>query len=128
MDDDFNTPEAMAVLFELAGEANRGVANARQMLSALAGILGLLQRNADDYFKYKAGSAIAPIDRQGGDSAAGVSEGEIEALIAARQTARKDRNFAESDRIRDTLRGSGGYSGGRARRDNLAPLVAAWRK
>src|SRR5512135_254256 len=48
MDDDLNTPEAMAVLFDLAGEANRGDAAAAQTLRSLGGVLGLLQRGAAD--------------------------------------------------------------------------------
>jgi len=94
MDDDFNTPEALAVLFELAGEANRGDAAAAQTLRNLGGVLGLLQRDTADFM-------------QAGVSPDGMSEKEIEALIAGRQTARKERNFAESDRIRDTLIAAG---------------------
>lgn len=90
MDDDFNTAEALAVLFDLAGEANRGDAAAAQVLRNLGGVLGLLQRNTADYL-------------QAGASSAGMAEQEIEALIAARKTARLERNFAESDRIRDAL-------------------------
>ena len=90
MDDDFNTAEALAVLFDLAGEANRGDAPAAQILRSLGGVLGLLQRNTADYL-------------QAGASCAGMDEQEIEALIAARKTARLERNFAESDRIRDAL-------------------------
>ncbi len=90
MDDDFNTPEAMAVLFDLAADANRGHLQATQQLRALAGTLGLLQRDAEVFLK-------------AGTQADGMAEDEIEALIAARQAARQARNFAESDRIRDRL-------------------------
>ncbi len=94
MDDDFNTPEALAVLFDLAGAANRGDAEAASRLRALGGTLGLLQREAGEFLKAGAG-------------APGLSATEIEALIAARQAARKAKNFAESDRIRDELSAAG---------------------
>ncbi len=94
MDDDFNTPEALAVLFELAGEANRGDAGAASQLRALGGVLGLLQRPADAFLK-------------GGAGEGGMPETEIESLIAARLAARQSKNFAESDRIRGVLKSAG---------------------
>ena len=90
MDDDFNTAEALAVLFDLASEANRGDATAAQALRSLGGVLGLLQRDTAEYL-------------QAGASSEGMGEQEIDDLIAARQAARKEKNFAESDRIRDAL-------------------------
>jgi len=90
MNDDFNTPEAVAVLFDLANEVNRNrsVAAAAQLRS-LAGVLGLLQRDSDEFLR--------------GDLPAGWSVERIECLIEARAVAKKARNFAESDRIRDEL-------------------------
>jgi cysteinyl-tRNA synthetase len=96
MDDDFNTPEAIAVLFDLATEVNRGrdALLARQ-LRALGGVLGLLQRAAAAFLQG------APA------SEAGLSGAEIERLIAARNAARTARDYAESDRIRRQLADAG---------------------
>ncbi|MDN0083958.1 cysteine--tRNA ligase [Crenobacter sp. SG2305] len=96
MDDDFNTVEAMAVLFELAGEVNRthSVELAAQ-LKALGGVLGLLQRDPVAFLQ----------DGVAGE--AGLSAEAIEALIQARKDARAAKNWAESDRIRDELHNSG---------------------
>ena len=94
MDDDFNTPEALAVLFELATAANRGNVDAAQLLRNLGGVLGLLQRNSTDFLK-------------AGAVATGLSEAEIDAMIVARRAARAAKDFAESDRIRDALLAAG---------------------
>ena len=91
MDDDFNTAEAMSVLFELANEANKtGSAELASCLKALGGTLGLLQDNPQHFL-------------QSGGEEGGLSADEIEALIAQRKTARETKNWAESDRIRDLL-------------------------
>ena len=91
MDDDFNTAEAMSVLFELANEANKtGSAELAGCLKALGGTLGLLQDDPQHFL-------------QSGGGEGGLSADEIEALIAQRKTARETKNWAESDRIRDLL-------------------------
>ena len=89
MDDDFNTPEAIAVLFKLAEEVFAGSDKADLLLS-LANILGLLQRDSENYFR-----GTNPND--------GLTAEAIEALIAARNAARKAKDFAEADRIRKQL-------------------------
>jgi len=85
MDDDFNTPEAVAVLFDMASRINAGERGLAPQLRALGGLLGLLQRDPAAYF-------------QGGLDAAS-----IETLIRGREAARKRRDFAEADRIRKVL-------------------------
>ncbi|MDP2030694.1 MAG: cysteine--tRNA ligase [Thiobacillus sp.] len=94
MDDDFNTPEALAVLFDLASAANRGDVSAAHLLRKLGGVLGLLQRDTADFLK-------------AGAVAVGLSEAEIDAMIVARRAARAAKDFAESDRIRDALTAAG---------------------
>ncbi len=102
MDDDFNTPEAIAVLFDLAAEVNRNHDSAlAAQLKALAGVLGLLQRDAVAFLQTEVGSAAGQ-EGQGGLSAA-----QIEEKIAARIAAKKAKNFAESDRLRDELKAAG---------------------
>jgi cysteinyl-tRNA synthetase len=96
MNDDFGTSEALAVLFDLANLVNRdndpGIAH---QLRALGGVLGLLQRDAQVFLQ----AAPAAAD--------GLANEAIEALIVARVEAKKARNFAESDRIRDELKAAG---------------------
>jgi cysteinyl-tRNA synthetase len=96
MDEDLNTAMALAVLFDLAAEVNRSgdVATART-LKALGGVLGILQQPPTAYL-------------QGGAAgAAGLDAQAIEAMIVARADAKKARNFAEADRIRDVLAAQG---------------------
>jgi cysteinyl-tRNA synthetase len=91
MDDDFNTPEAVAVLFDLANEVNRTQsAQAAAQLKALAGVLGLLQRDPHVFL-------------QGSASEGGLDDATINAQIEARIAAKKAKNFAEADRIRKEL-------------------------
>ena len=98
MDDDFNTPEAVAVLFEMANELNRTRSpELAAQLRALAGVLGLLGRDSDEFLKATAGGA-----EKGGLEAA-----DIDALIEARTTAKKSKNFTEADRIRKQLTDAG---------------------
>jgi len=92
MNEDFNTPEAVAVLFELAGDINRtkSVAQASLMRS-LGAVLGLLQQSPRTYLQ--AGS--------------GVDDGAVQALINARAAAKASRDFKEADRIRAELTAMG---------------------
>ncbi|SDN13220.1 cysteinyl-tRNA synthetase [Pseudomonas jinjuensis] len=100
MDDDFNTPEAVAVLFELAREVNRlrdsdaqAAAGLAARLKELGALLGVLQLEPDAFLRAGAEGKI--------DAA------EVEALIQARLEARAAKNWAESDRIRDQLSAMG---------------------
>ncbi|KZZ35901.1 MULTISPECIES: cysteine--tRNA ligase [unclassified Oleiphilus] len=97
MDDDFNTPEALAVMFDLVRELNvartdegDNVAALASTLRSLGEALGILQLDPEDYFK-------------GAASADGLSNDEIDALVVARTEARANKEWAESDRIRDLL-------------------------
>jgi cysteinyl-tRNA synthetase len=94
MDDDFNTSEAVAVLFELAGEVNKSASVATAgLLKALGGVLGLLQNDPAAHLQALLGSVYT-------------SE-QIEQLIVDRANARKAKNFAEGDRIRQALLDAG---------------------
>lgn len=102
MDDDFNTAEAVAVLFELAREINRAreadparAARLGNTLRTLGGVLGLLQDDPVTFLQAGPGA---------GD---GLDDAAIEAQIEARNQARKARDFAAADRIRDELKQSG---------------------
>lgn len=87
MDDDFNTPEAMAALFDLANELNKTKSvETAQLLKNLAGVLGLLQRNPEVFLQGEATQAL-----------------DVEGLIQARMTAKKTKDFAQADAIRKQL-------------------------
>jgi cysteinyl-tRNA synthetase len=93
MDDDFNTPEAVAELHQLANDAFRGDAGAARQLRALGGVLGLLQRDAEAFLQSAPGSALSDV--------------QIRERIEARVAARQAKNYPEADRIRKELEAAG---------------------
>jgi cysteinyl-tRNA synthetase len=102
LNDDFNTAIAVAVLFDLVRDINRAKSAGDEvqhelasLLRYLGGVLGLLQARPEDFLKSQAG--------QGN----GLSDTAIEDMIAARLQARKDRDWAKADRIRDELSAAG---------------------
>jgi len=95
LNEDFDSHGAIAVLFELAGEVNRQRSvELSALLKALGGVIGLLEREPMAYL-------------QGGAGNAGLDEAAIEQMIAERAAAKKAKNFAEADRIRDELKAAG---------------------
>ncbi|MGX5219191.1 cysteine--tRNA ligase [Pseudomonas segetis] len=100
MDDDFNSPEACAVLFEMVREINRlrdtdleAAAGLAARLKQLASVLGVLQLEPESFLQT---GAQGKVDAE-----------QVDALIAARLQARSEKNWAESDRIRDQLTSMG---------------------
>jgi cysteinyl-tRNA synthetase len=115
MDDDFNTPEALAVLFDLVREINRvgvddpvAAAGLAAQLRRLGDILGILQEDPESYLR-------------GQISDDGLADGEIETLIQARIAARAAKDWAEADRIRSRL-----TEGGVVLEDG--PAGTSWRR
>jgi cysteinyl-tRNA synthetase len=105
MDDDFNTPEAIAVLQNMTREINTAKATGQPKklafaatlgaeLRSLGSVLGLAQVAPEEFLKLRSSVNAAEV---------GLSAAEIEQAIAARIAARKAKNWAESDRIRDEL-------------------------
>ncbi|MDH4189837.1 MAG: cysteine--tRNA ligase, partial [Betaproteobacteria bacterium] len=93
MDDDFGTPEAVAVLFDLANEVNRGRTDLAPLLRGLGAVLGILQRDAREFLR--AGPAC------------GLEDAEIELRIVRRAEMKKQRNYAAADAERDALAAAG---------------------
>ena len=93
MDDDFGTPEAVAVLFELANQVNRGAVALAPQLRALGGVLGILQRDAQNFLRAAPGATL--------------DDAEIERRIARRAAFKKEKNYAAADAERGALAAAG---------------------
>ena len=107
MEDDFNTPKAFAEFAALATEINRskaagdstGAAALARALRELGGVLGLFQADPEEYLKGAGAAAV--------EGTSDLSAAEVDRLIAQRNAARKAKNFAEADHVRDQLQAAG---------------------
>ncbi len=104
MDDDFNTPVAISILFEISHVINKTKDNAEKqtlfyLINYLGELLGLLQSDANTFLRGKSSNT----DSQSDD----LTDEDIEALIEQRKQAKADKNWAECDKIRDTLKEQG---------------------
>ncbi len=113
MDNDFATPEAVAVLFEIAAEVNRGKsAQAAGLLKALGGCLGILQREPRAFLQWRPPHVAGAVSADAPLGAATAIQGEsfeqmVDRRIAQRAAAKKAKDFAEADRIRNELLAQG---------------------
>lgn len=111
MDDDFNTPEAIAVLFDLANEVNKDKSvETASLLKNLGATLGLLESDANAFLQGSvSGSAnvIENSDIAVASGFVGYKDTQISEMIALRLDAKKAKNFAEADRIRKELSDAG---------------------
>jgi cysteinyl-tRNA synthetase len=121
MDDDFNTPEAIAVLQRMTREINLAKDTGKEKkaaalsaeLRSLAQVLGILSLEPEQWFRLAKpalpGSAAEAGAPAGADqpAAAALSDAQIDKLVAARLAARQGKDFKESDRIRDLLAAAG---------------------
>lgn len=109
MDDDFNTPEAIAVLFDLANEVNKtGESEDVSLLKNLGAVVGLLERDADEFLQGKPQVVSAVGHAHGVSTTDGKADSVyVNELIQLRSEAKKAKNFAEADRIRKELAGRG---------------------
>jgi len=113
LDDDFNTPEAFAVLQSLARELNAArtqghsalIASLAPELQRLAALLGLLSVDPEQWFRLESPARTA--SEEGAPTPSALDEERIESLIAARLAARAARNFAAADQIRAQLASAG---------------------
>ena len=94
LQDDLNTPKAIAALHELRGSAAQGAEGAKACLKASAQMMGLLRGDGEAWRTWRPASVA-------------IDESEVDAVIAERLAARKAKNWAESDRIRDELAAKG---------------------
>jgi len=115
MDDDFNTPEALAVLQTLAREVNSAKATGEHHraaalgaeLRALGAVLGLFSMPAAQWFRLAKPAVPVADEVRSAAGPAHIDDAEVEARIAARTAARRAKNWAESDRIRNELTAAG---------------------
>jgi cysteinyl-tRNA synthetase len=111
MDDDLNTPEAVALLQRMTREINSArdkgkLAKAAELgaeLRAIAAVLGLLRIEPSEWFRRSAHLPSGP----GAGERISLTDAEVERRVEARLNARKEKNFVESDRIRDELAAAG---------------------
>ncbi len=112
MDDDFNTPEAIAVLFDLANDFNKNKSiESAALLKNLGAVLGLLQSNANDYLQGLTQKITPELfvnqNKFFEHEVSTTSTVDVEGLILLRAEAKKAKNFAEADRIRKELSDAG---------------------
>jgi cysteinyl-tRNA synthetase len=110
--DDLNTPQAIAALHALRSEAARGVKPAAACLKASAELMGLLRQAPADWKAWRPAALV-------------LDEQKVEALVTARNAARKGRNYSEADRIRDELAAMG-IQLKDAKDANTGEIVTTW--